>query len=152
MHPTLVGNYEDGYEYGYTDRFLFKLTGLDRYDIVVVKNNNELWIKRIIGMPNETVQIIEGEVYINDKRLEDDYYCEYFIENPGLAENKVFLGDNEYFVLGDNRNHSTDSRDARLGVVKYSQIYGHAFISRGYCNSTVCEFKTSKHRIVVKGW
>ena len=80
------------------------------------------------------------------------YAVEYFIENPGLAQNKVFLGDNEYFVLGDNRNHSTDSRDARLGVVKYSQIYGHAFISRGYCVDNICGIVDSKHDYDVKGW
>ena len=152
MYPTLKGNSETGYEFGYTDRFIFKITGLDRYDIVVVKNNNELWIKRIIGMPNETVQIIEGEVYINDKRLEDDYYCEYFIEEPGIANTKLTLGDDEYFVMGDNRNHSTDSRSPLLGIVKYKQIYGHSFISRGYCNSTVCDYKISKHRFEIKGW
>lgn len=152
MYPTLTGDKERGYEYGYTDRFIFKITGLDRYDIVVIKNNNELWIKRIIGMPNETIQIIDGQVYINDRLLNDDNYCEELIINAGIASDKISLGKDEYFVMGDNRNHSTDSRSELLGIVNYKQIYGHSFISRGYCNSTTCDLKTSKHKYIIKGW
>lgn len=153
MYPTLVGENSQGYEYGYTDRYLFKIIGLDRYDIVVIKtNNNELWIKRLIGMPNETIQIKEGKVYINDILLDDDIYCEELINNPGLANQKITLGKDEYFVMGDNRNHSTDSRSEMLGIVKYKQIYGHSFISRGFCSSTVCETIIDKHDYEIKGW
>ena len=153
MHPTLIGNYEDGYEYGYTDRFIFKITGLDRFDIVVIKkSNDELWIKRLIGMPNEKIQIKEGLVYINDEVLENDIYCDETILDPGLASEPIFLGDDEYFVMGDNRNHSTDSRNSKLGIVKYKDIYGHSFISRGTCKSITCEFIESKHDYEVKGW
>lgn len=153
MHPTLVGNYKDGYEYGYTDRFIFKITGLDRFDIVVIrKNDKELWIKRLIGMPNEKIQIKDGLVYINDEVLESDTYCDELIFDPGLASEPIYLGENEYFVMGDNRNHSTDSRNSQLGIVNYKDIYGHSFISRGICKSTTCEFVESRHSYEVKGW
>ena len=153
MHPTLVGNYEDGYEFGYTDRFIFRITGLDRYDIVVIRrDSNELWIKRLIGMPNEKIEIKDGLVYINDKILESDTYCNELILDPGLAASPIYLGEDEYFVMGDNRNHSTDSRSERLGIVNYKDIYGHAFISRGYCSNTTCGIVDKRHSYEVKGW
>ena len=153
MHPTLVGNYKDGYEFGYTDRFIFKITGLDRYDIVVIrKESNELWIKRLIGMPNEKIEIKEGLVYINDEVLESDIFCDELILDPGIASSPIYLGEDEYFVMGDNRNHSTDSRSNKLGVVKYKDIFGHAFISRGYCSDTTCGIVDSRHSYEVKGW
>lgn len=153
MYPTLVANEINGHEYGYTDRFLFKIGGLDRYDIVVIKTNDDnLWIKRIIGLPNETIQIKDGKVYINNNVLEDDIYCDELINDPGIAFKEIKLNDKEYFVMGDNRNHSTDSRSTLLGVVKYSQIYGRGFISRGYCPNVACEEINDKHSYIVKGW
>lgn len=153
MFPTLIGDSSRGYEYGYTDRFIFKITGLDRYDIVVIKTkNDDLWIKRLIGMPNETIQIIDGSVYINDKLLETDPCSDIYITNPGIAQNKIYLFDDEYFVLGDNRNNSSDSRSNELGVINYKQIYGHGFISRGYYETTECDEIISKHDYEVKGW
>ena len=153
MQPTLTGDDVNGYEYGYTDRFLFRLTGLDRYDIVVVKTDyNDLWIKRIIGMPNETIQIIDGKVYINDKLLISDTYGVEPIIDPGIAGEKIKLGKKQYFVMGDNRNHSTDSRSEYLGVVDLKQIYGHSIISRGICKDTYCDKIYQKHDYEVKGW
>ena len=148
MNPVLTD-----LEYGYTDRLIYKFTGLDRYDIVVVKTRDDsLFIKRVIGLPNETIQIIDGRVYINDELLTDDTYCKDLINNAGLASNKITLADDEYFVMGDNRNNSLDSRNEYLGVVKYSQIYGHSFISRGFCNDKTCDSIYGKHDYIVKGW
>ena len=64
----------------------------------------------------------------------------------------IKLGEDEYFVMGDNRNHSTDSRFSQLGIVNYKDIYGHSFISRGICKSVTCDFVDSKHDYEVKGW
>lgn len=158
MYPTLVGDSSKGFEYGYTDRFLFKIFGLDRYDIVVVDPpstasvEGDLWIKRLIGMPNETIQIKDGSVYIDDKLLENDPFKDIYIENSGIASEKITLGEDEYFVMGDNRNNSKDSRRKEVGVFKYSQIYGRGFISRGICSDKHCDSKIEKHNYIVKGW
>lgn len=152
MNPTLVGTSFEGYEYGYTDRFLYKISGLDRYDIVVVRQNttDDLWIKRIIGMPNETIQIKDGSVYINDELLDSDPFKDIKISNPGLASEKIALGDNEYFVMGDNRNNSRDSRV--IGKINKKQIYGRGFISRGICDISTCKGEIKKHDFEFKGW
>ena len=100
-----------------------------RFDVVVFPYSyeaNTYYIKRIIGLPGETVTINErGEIYINDQLLEENYGAEV-IRNPGLALDNVYLKSDEYFVLGDNRNHSADSRDPSVGCVTKDQIVGKA--------------------------
>ena len=103
-------------------------------------------------MPNEKIEIKDGLVYINDKVLESDTYCDELILDAGIASTPIYLGENEYFVMGDNRNHSTDSRSNKLGVVNYKDIYGHAFISRGYCTDTTCSLVNKRHSYEIKGW
>lgn len=84
------------------------------------------YIKRIIGLPGETVYISpSGQIYLNQQPLEEAYGKEP-IQNPGLASMPVTLGDDEYFVLGDNRNNSSDSRDPSIGVVHGKEILGRA--------------------------
>ena len=86
------------------------------------------YIKRVIGLPGETVRIDnQGDIYINDELLEEDYGREV-IEDPGIAEDGITLGADEYFVLGDNRNNSSDSRDPDVGAVSKSQIRGHVWL------------------------
>ena len=106
--------------------------GLKRYDIVVLDPENEegsLYIKRIIGMPGERVRIdLDGNIYINDKLLEDDVYGRETILDPGRAYEGVTLGEDEYFVMGDNRNDSLDSRFEDVGNVKQNQIVGRVMI------------------------
>lgn len=99
----------------------------DRFDIVVFPHGDEKYIKRIIGLPGETVHIRDGYVYINGELLDEEYGRE-IIEDPGLASEEILLRDDEYFVLGDNRNASIDSRKAEVGVVRRSQIQGRAWL------------------------
>ncbi len=112
------------------NRFIYKLSSPGRNDVVVfLPNGNQkthYYVKRVIGLPGETVQIIGGKVYINGELLEEDERFDKMAD-AGIAENEVVLGDNEYFVLGDNRNSSEDSRSGNIGAVSGSNIIGKAW-------------------------
>ena len=102
------------------DKISYRFRDPKRYDIIVFPYKYEedtYYIKRIIGMPGETVQIRDGYVYIDGKRLISDIYGKEKIKDPQTAAEPVTLGDDEYFVMGDNRNHSMDSRDPGVGVL-----------------------------------
>ena len=125
MYPTL-----EDQENLILDKITYRFRNPERYDIVVFPppyKENTYYIKRIIGLPGETVQIIDGEVYIDGEKLDVDYGYEK-MESAGIAEEALLLGEDEYFVLGDNRNHSLDSRAAEVGTVKRENIIGRAFL------------------------
>ena len=125
MYPTL----HDG-DNLLVDKISYRFTDIERFDIIVFEYQHEenvYYIKRIIGLPGETVQITDGNIYINGELLEEDYGYEV-MESDGLAAEPVTLGENEYFVLGDNRNDSTDSRDPRVGNINRDIIVGKAFV------------------------
>ena len=112
------------------DKISYRFRDPDRYDIVVFPykyEENTYYIKRIIGLPGETVQIIDGYVYIDGQQLDEHYGNEVMLD-PGIAEEPVTLGDDEYFVLGDNRNNSQDSRVANVGVIHRKDLLGRAWI------------------------
>lgn len=108
MHPTLKGN---------EIMILNKLGKLDRFDIVVIDYKPDDIIKRIIALPGETVEVKNKAIYVNGRKIDDKY---------GDGENgdyeKIELSDDEYYVLGDNRENSKDSR--YIGPIKVKNIKG----------------------------
>lgn len=113
------------------DKLSYRLHDPKRFDVVVFPYqyaDKTYFIKRIIGLPGETVRIDDtGSIYINDELLMEAYGKEV-IEDSGLARDGITLGADEYFVLGDNRNDSSDSRFVSVGNIKGSQIIGKAFL------------------------
>ncbi|WP_082891587.1 signal peptidase I [Bariatricus massiliensis] len=114
------------------DKLSYRFRDPSRYDVIVFPYQhaeNTYYIKRIIGMPGETIQIKDGYVYINGEKLDEHFGAEVMQETSNnIAANPVELADDEYFVLGDNRNHSSDSRDPSVGILKRSQIIGRAWV------------------------
>lgn len=112
------------------DKLSYRFRDPERYDIIVFPyryEENTYYIKRIIGLPGETVQIIDGYVYINNQKL-DEHYGKEVMESAGIAEEPIVLGEDEYFVLGDNRNASSDSREVSVGLIKREELIGRAFL------------------------
>ncbi len=125
MYPSL----EDGEEI-MIDKVTYHFREPKRFEIIVFKFRylaDTYYVKRIIGLPGEKVQIKDGHIYINDVLLSDNHGYEDYIVEPGLAEEPIVLGDDEYFVLGDNRNVSKDSRDKTVYRVKKEDFVGRAF-------------------------
>ena len=130
MEPTLT----DG-DSVIIQRLSYYFVDPKRYDVVVFPVSYDdgtakktYYIKRVIGLPGETVQIIDGSVYINNEKLDDDVYGAAAINEAGIAENPLVLGENQYFVMGDNRNMSTDSRNSYVGLVNKNDIIGEAWL------------------------
>lgn len=112
------------------DKISYRFRDPERFEIIVFPFQYEehtYYIKRIIGLPGETVQVIDGYVYINGEVLDENYGLEV-MDDPGIAAEPITLGEDEYFVLGDNRNHSSDSRDPAVGVLHRDDIMGRAWI------------------------
>ena len=112
------------------DKLTYRFTDPKRYDIIVFPSPDEPgknYIKRIIGLPGETVQIIDGEVYINGELLGENYGKEVMMYY-GTAEEPITLGENEYFEIGDNRNNSKDSRYEVVGNISRDVIIGRAWV------------------------
>lgn len=113
-----------------TDKITYRFRDPKRFDIVVFpfkENTSKLLIKRIIGMPGEMVQIKNGKVYINGYELQENYGIAV-MNDAGLASEPILLGEDEYFVLGDNRNNSQDSRFSSVGNVSRSDLIGRAWV------------------------
>ncbi len=126
MQPSL----EDG-DNLIVDKLSYRIRDPKRFEVIVFPSEIEegkFYIKRIIGLPGETVRINgEGIIYIDGEELVESYGLEV-LKDPGTAADEVTLGDGEYFVLGDNRNHSMDSRDENVGKVQRDKIVGRAWL------------------------
>ncbi len=126
MEPTLSDN-----DNLIVDKISYRFKEPQRFDIIVfpfLYEEDTYYIKRIIGMPGETVCIDEaGAIYIDGEVLEEDYGKEVMV-SPGRAEEPITLGADEYFVLGDNRNNSSDSRTLMVGNIHRDQIIGKAWV------------------------
>ena len=126
MEPTI----EVGDSF-FMNRVIYKFSSPKRGDIIVFRTDASddaaLHIRRGIGLPGETILIRNGKIYIDgEEYMESGNYPA--VTNPGLAENGVTLNSGEYFVLGDNRNNSQDSRSANVGVIHRDELLGRAWI------------------------
>ena len=115
------------------DKLSYHFRDPERFDIIVFPfqyQANTYYIKRIIGLPGETVQIMEdGSIYINGEKMEESYGREVIQpETIGRAAEPIVLGEDEYFVMGDNRNNSSDSRTDIVGNIKREDIIGKAWL------------------------
>ncbi len=120
MNPTL--NDKDNL---WVNKLAYKIGEPKRFDIIIFNYSEDVtYVKRIIGLPGETVMIDkEGNIYIDNELLQENYGKERIID-AGRAASPVILAHDEYFVLGDNRNGSSDSRWSDVGNVKKDQIIG----------------------------
>lgn len=126
MEPTLSDN-----DNLIVDKISYRFKAPQRYDIIVFPfqySENTYYIKRIIGLPGETVYIDEnGMIYIDGELLSESYGREVML-SAGRASEPITLGEDEYFVLGDNRNNSSDSRDPSVGNIHRDDIIGKAWV------------------------
>ena len=122
MEPTLQSG-----DSLWINMLAYKFGDPKRFDIIVFPYEDDVhYIKRIIGLPGETVQILDnGDILINGEVLKEPKTFDRIL-NPNLASSPITLGADEYFVLGDNRNNSRDSRYADVGNIKRDKIVGKA--------------------------
>jgi len=126
---SMVPTFEDG-DYLVIDKLSYELGSPERYDVAVFRYPNDpskFFIKRIIGLPNETIDIAGGVVTIRNEGNQEGFILEQpFVENPSDSETHFELKDNEYFVMGDNRRASSDSR--YWGAVNKEFLTGRALV------------------------
>lgn len=139
MSPTLSNG-----DKAITDGLFYKMGGIDRFDIVIVehKKYNEKLVKRVVGLPGETIEYIDSVLYVNGEKIEEDFLPFGTVTETMYGNDiKVTLGKDEYYVLGDNRENSSDSR--LFGAIKKSQIKGRGILLFATCDSVTSDGKCS---------
>ena len=134
MRTSVVGNSMEPVLYNgqeiLMNRLIYRISTPKRGDVIVFlpngNQNSHFYVKRVVGLPGETVQIRDGSVYIDGILLAEDESLDK-IADPGIAQNELQLASDEFFVLGDNRNSSEDSRSGNIGAVKKDTIIGKAW-------------------------
>ena len=113
------------------NRLVYNMRKPKKGEVIAFKpngnENSHYYIKRVIGLPGETIEYVDGEILIDSEAIEEDYNTTK-IEELGLLEEPITLGKEEYFVLGDDRQNSEDSRMANVGNVKQSEIAGKVWL------------------------
>lgn len=125
MEPSLYNGQEI-----LINRFSYFFSSPKKGDVVVFypngNKNTHMYVKRVIGTPGDTVLIQDGLIYIDGKIYEENGVYDKIVDG-GIASGGITLGDEEYFVIGDNRNNSEDSRSSNIGIVKSDYIIGKAW-------------------------
>ena len=125
MTPTLVDD-----QHLLIEKISYRFKDIERFDIVVFRpyynEKNIFYVKRVIGLPGETVQIKDNTIFIDGKPLKENYSEDYYTDGK-MAMSEMKLGDNDYFVLGDNRDVSKDSREKEIGLLNRKSIIGKAW-------------------------
>ena len=136
MEPTLYNGEEV-----LLNRIVYQFSAPARGDVIAFHPNGDanthLYVKRIVGLPGETFQIKQGSVYINGEM----YAMDTMTNDPGIAVEPVNLGDDEYFVMGDNRDNSEDSRSANIGNVSREMIEGKVWYHLKYGDTRMGKVK-----------
>lgn len=134
MEPSLYNGQEI-----FLNRLVYKVTSPKVGDVVAfLPNGNEkshVYVKRVVAVPGDTLYIKNGVLYVNGE-VQDDYINDKIAE-AGLAENEITLGEDEYFVIGDNCNNSEDSRSANIGNIKKEHIIGKAWFKMAAQSSSI---------------
>ncbi|TSC93424.1 MAG: signal peptidase I [Candidatus Berkelbacteria bacterium Licking1014_7] len=127
---SMEPNFHDN-EYLLVDKISYRFSAPKRGDVIVFNptDSPDSYIKRIIGLPGETVKIVNNKIYVDGYKLDEPYLPDAINTNTSSQslESKIYvLQDNEYFVIGDNRQNSKDSRV--IGAVNFSQFEGRVFV------------------------
>ena len=130
---TMVGNSMDpllsGGDSLMINRLKNRLTEPQRFDIAAytLEGDDSVYLKLVMGLPGETIQIKDGRVYVNNQLLEDERMA-FSVPNAGIAEEPVVLGADEYFVIGRSPDASRDSRFSEVGNIRREQIMGTVWL------------------------
>lgn len=127
MSPTLVNGQQI-----LINRIKYSVMSPSRNEVIIFKlhadEESNYYIKRVIGIPGDTVQIIDGRVFVNGERMHESSAFDKMAD-AGIAYEPVKVGENEFFVLGDNRNNSEDSRNSDIGLITTDMITGKVWFA-----------------------